>query len=355
MKMKHTFIEVPRFVKIKEELLNELSKLCEEFSFKEIFFLSGRNTYKMLGKSVEEALATDYVVQRAIIENSNISTFEKLKTEMEQREFDLVVGVGGGKIANIGKLLASDASIPYIYIPTTASNDGIASPIATLWDRGRPRSLSARAPTAILVDIEVIKKSPGRLLNAGVGDLISNTVANKDWILGHEKKGEDFNEVASALAVIPVELILSRASTFDLGKDEDLMLLIRGLILSGMAMAMHGSSRPASGAAHKFSHAIDLLNLGRGYHGEQVGIGAILMEHLYEKYHDSGNPNAVRSLLKRIGAPTALVGIGMSRKDFLKIAAKIREIRPYRYTILEDLNLGKKELLQAARESGIIK
>ncbi len=353
--MKHTSIEVPRFVKVKEELLEELSKLCEEFSFKEIFFLSGRTTYNMLGKSVEEALATDYVVQRRIVENSNISTFEKLKIEMEQEGFDLAVGVGGGKIANIGKLLASEASIPYIYIPTTASNDGIASPIATLWDKGKPRSILARAPTALLVDIEVIKRSPRRLLNAGVGDLISNTVANKDWILGHEKKGENFGEVASALATMPVQLLLSRISTFDLSKDEDLMLLIRGLILSGMAMAMYGSSRPASGAAHKFSHAIDLLNLGRGYHGEQVGIGTILMEHLYKKYYNNGNPNAVRSLLKRIGAPTALAGIGVSRKDFLKIAAKIREIRPHRYTILEDLNLGKKEFLQAAEESGIIK
>ncbi len=355
MEMKHTSIEVPRFVKVKEELLNELSKLCEEFSFKEILFLSGRITYKMLGKSVEEALATDYVVQKFIIENSDVSTFEKLKTQMEQGEFDLVVGVGGGKIANIGKLLASEASVPYIYIPTTASNDGIASPVATLWDRGTPHSISAQPPTVILIDIEAIKKSPRRLLNAGVGDLISNTVANKDWILGHEKKGEDFDEVASALATMPVELILSRASTFDLNKDEDLMLLIRGLILSGMAMAIHGSSRPASGASHKFSHAIDLLNLGRGYHGEQVGIGAILMEHLYDKHYGSGNPDAVRTLLKRIGAPISIAEIGLSRSDLERVAVKIRGIRPHRYTILEDLNLGKKEFLQAARESGIVR
>ncbi len=353
MKMRHVSIDVPRFVDVEADLLTELGKICEEFSFKEIFLLSGERTYQILGKTVEEALMIDYVVRNSLINDSEVTTFTRLRNEVQQGEFDLVIGVGGGKIANMGKLLAGEAGIPYVYIPTTASNDGIASPIATLRERGKPRSLATKPPTAVLVDLNVIKQSPRRLLCSGVGDLVSNITANKDWLLGCEKKGEDFDEIASALATTPAELVLSRAEGFDLGQEKDLLLLIRGLIMSGMAMASYGSSRPASGSEHKFSHAIDLINPGSGFHGEQVGIGTILMEYLYEKRYGEGEWKRVRALLERVGAPTTLEQIGISGAELPKVLNKVRSIRPGRYTLMDEVKL--EDIMSAAAATGIIK
>ena len=46
------------------------------------------------------------------------------------------------------------------------------------------------------------------------------------------------------------------------------MVVTKALVSSGVAMSIAGSSRPASGGEHKFSHAIDRLAPGKALHGE---------------------------------------------------------------------------------------
>ncbi len=62
--------------------------------------------------------------------------------------------------------------------------------------------------------------------------------------------------------------------------DEFLTVLAEALILSGMAMAVAGSSRPASGGDHEIMHAINQLYPGTASHGELAGLGALFCAHL---------------------------------------------------------------------------
>ncbi|MEM0353305.1 MAG: iron-containing alcohol dehydrogenase, partial [Archaeoglobaceae archaeon] len=94
--------------------------------------------------------------------------------------------------------------------------------------------------------------------HSGFGDLISNITAVKAWKLSRDLTGESYNEVIASIATIPAYLMLNKAKD-NLSLKEDLETLLRGLIMSGVAISMAGSSRPASGAEHKFSHAIDYL------------------------------------------------------------------------------------------------
>ena len=64
--------------------------------------------------------------------------------------------------------------------------------------------------------------------------------------------------------------------------------LIEGLIMSGLAMQAHQSSRPASGAEHQFSHLWEGEGLGRDLdpplsHGFKVGVGSIAIAALFER------------------------------------------------------------------------
>jgi glycerol-1-phosphate dehydrogenase [NAD(P)+] len=64
--------------------------------------------------------------------------------------------------------------------------------------------------------------------------------------------------------------------------------LIEGLIMSGLAMQAHASSRPASVAEHQFSHLWEMEGLGRDEdpplsHGFKVGVGSIAIAALYER------------------------------------------------------------------------
>ena len=53
--------------------------------------------------------------------------------------------------------------------------------------------------------------------------------------------------------------------------------LFEGLVMAGIAMQISGSSRPASGSEHRFSHLWEMQALGHGHeavpHGFKVGVG----------------------------------------------------------------------------------
>ncbi len=56
---------------------------------------------------------------------------------------------------------------------------------------------------------------------------------------------------------------------------------MKSLFSSGMAISIAGSSRPASGSEHKFSHALDKIAKKPALHGEQCGVGTIMMMSLH--------------------------------------------------------------------------
>ena len=62
-------------------------------------------------------------------------------------------------------------------IPTSISNDGFASPMSSIYVKGKRKSLQAKIPEAVIVDTKVVKESPARFIYSGIGDLVSNITA----------------------------------------------------------------------------------------------------------------------------------------------------------------------------------
>ena len=60
---------------------------------------------------------------------------------------------------------------------------------------------------------------------------------------------------------------------------------MESLVLSGLAMKLASSSRPASGAEHAVSHYWECYKLTRGvwpeFHGKKVGVTSVLMNRIY--------------------------------------------------------------------------
>ena len=167
-----------------------------------------------------------------------------------------------------------------------ATHDGICSPIAVLQDEnGSTRSLGAAPPVGIVVPAHVVERSPRRCLVSGVADLASNILAVADWRWARQFAGEDFDDYAALLAETGAQLMLARRASLDPESAftrEDVELLVRGLVLSGLAMTLAGTSRPSSGSEHLLSHAFDEIGAGHGTHGEQVAVACRLAAALYD-------------------------------------------------------------------------
>ena len=77
---------------------------------------------------------------------------------------DLIVGIGGGRSVDTAKLISYNLSMPFVSLPTAASHDGMASPFVSV-KSDKPHSIVASAPMGVFVDIDIIKKAPGKIVS----------------------------------------------------------------------------------------------------------------------------------------------------------------------------------------------
>lgn len=187
----------------------------------------------------------------------------------------LPVAVGAGVITDIVRYAAHCADRDFISVPTAASMDGYASSVAALQLNGVKVTYPARAPVAIFADPRVAAAAPPELTRSGIGDLLGKATARVDWLVAHLLYGEPFAEAAAELMLAPLTFAAENARAVLSGDAEAIRRLLEGLVQSGIAIAMAGSSRPASGCEHHASHFWDLL-AARGLrphhsHGLQVG------------------------------------------------------------------------------------
>jgi glycerol-1-phosphate dehydrogenase [NAD(P)+] len=210
----------------------------------------------------------------------------------------------------------------------------LASPVSVIKDDNNiPISHITKPPYGVIIDIDIVRKAPLKHLMAGVGDLISNLSAVFDARLAHEKKHEQIDRNALELAEVGGRRLLELYAE---NIDSPIFLenLAHGLVKSGFAMCLFGTSRPASGSEHKISHSIDhYFPPSKGLHGEQVGVAALFTMALQQNRY----LQAVGNFYKIIGFPSKLSHLGLNHDEFTRVVLNATKIRPGRYTILEDI------------------
>src|SRR3954452_6589478 len=204
----------------------------------------------------------------------------ELAAKLRSRSYDAVVGIGGGKTVDAAKYAANRWGMPMVSVAASLANDGIASPVASLVNDAIKGSYGVHIPYAVIVDLDFVENGPERVKRAGIGDVISNISALADWDLGRGVRGEPVDGLAASLSRVGAEAILSMPG--DMQDDAFVTVLAETLISSGLAMAVCGSSRPASGGCHEIMHATDTLFPGTGSHGELAGLGALFCTFLRE-------------------------------------------------------------------------
>ncbi len=343
-------MELPREVLLGENLAGEVLNVAKRLKLgRRALVLYGPRTREIAGEEVEENLSRGFEVSGVVVKGATMEEVERVMGLARELSADWLIAVGGGSIIDVAKLASHRLGLPFISFPTTASHDGIASANASIKDLGVKTSVKARPPIAVIADVRVIKTAPYRYLAAGVGDIISNLTAVKDWQLAHRIRGEYYSEYAASLSLMSAKMVMRNADIIRLGNEESVRKVVKGLISSGVAMSIAGSSRPASGAEHLFSHALDSLLEKPALHGEQVGVGTIITAYLHGLKWER-----VRETLKRVGAPTNAYELGIEPEVIIKALTIAHTIRPERYTILGREGLTWEAAEKAARITGVI-
>lgn len=263
----------------------------------------------------------------------------ELSQQLRVGRFQAVAGIGGGRTIDVTKFAAHMAGIPMVAVTTSLGHDGIASPVSTLTTDWGTDSYGVVMPVAVVVDLDRVRNAPVSLSTAGIGDIVSDLSAVADWELAAADTGEQVDGLAAAMARTAAQAVLHQPGTAR--SDQFLTVLAESLILSGMAMAVAGSSRPASGSDHEIMHAINELYPGTASHGELAGVGALFCTHLRG---ESDQFELISACLGRHGLPRTHSDLGLSDSEFAKAVAYAPQTRPDRYTILERLSLSDHEI-----------
>ena len=270
-------------------------------------------------------------------------------TELADRirvgSYDAVVAIGGGRVLDTAKFASTRVGLPMVAVATNLAHDGIASPVSILGSGPQRGSYGVALPIAVIIDLDVVRRSPRRYVVAGVGDVVSNVSALADWQLSHDVTHEPLDGLAMTLARSAAAGLLNRPDSVE--SDDFLIALGEALVLSGLAMAVAGTSRPCSGACHEISHAIDRLFPERAVsHGEQVGLGAAFACFLRG---DEDVAVELAAFLRRHGLPVLPEDMGLDAEQFTEAVMFAPRTRPGRYTILEHLDLSADAMAEAVR------
>ena len=351
LSLNYHYMQLPREVIVGKGTLKRVPEVAKRLGLKgKALVLSDSICYDVAGKAVsdfliEAGLSVDFLPVKTMTSKDVSDLQDKIKEIKPQ----VLFGVGGGTIIDSAKVSSRSQNIPFISIPTTVSHDGIASPLASIKGSDKPYSILAQSPLAIIADTDVIAQGPWRFVVSGCGDIIAKFTAVKDWKLAHLEVNEYYGGYAASLALMSAQLVTENAKFIISEKDEGLHVLLEALISCGVAMSIAGSSRPCSGSEHLFSHALDLLNHNHAMHGEQCGVGSILIAYLYRS-----NWQSIKSTLKLIGAPTTAHELGVKDADVIKAMELAVKIRPERFTILHKLNLDAASCEKVAKATEVI-
>lgn len=213
------------------------------------------------------------------------SYVDQLRSHLEKLQA-VPIAVGSGTINDLTKLAAHQLGRPYVSVATAASMDGYTAFGASITRQGLKQTFGCRAPVAVLADLDVIVDAPEGMNASGYADLIAKVPAGADWLLADALGEEPIHEDAWACVQSRLHQWIANPSGVSDRKIDTLEQLTIALLMTGFAMQMVCSSRPASGAEHQFSHLWDMQHhkhLGQTpLHGFKVGIGTLASVTLYE-------------------------------------------------------------------------
>lgn len=326
MQWKASQVNIPSFVRIKPGAIERLGIYARRHHCRHpvLFFSAGLPT--SVTDSVAKAFRSEDVQpQRRIdIEDARFETVTSLLAELSAT-CDGIFGIGGGKCLDVAKYLATLAGRPYYAVPTSLSHDGFCAPQSSLTLQKQRKSLPSALPFAVVVDTGVCLQAPEFLWWSGVGDLMAKLTAIRDWKMAYHERGEPVDDLAALLSTATVYQFIARPAR-DL---EGIRLLATALMLNGISMAMCGSSRPASGAEHLISHALDDLASQPAPHGLQVGVAAYIVSRLQRE-----NSEVIAAVLDKTDFWRGVQQRRFSRSEWLEAVDRAPSIKPDRFTVL---------------------
>jgi glycerol-1-phosphate dehydrogenase [NAD(P)+] len=243
-------------------------------------------TRKVLADRVHQALGGPGSVAFIVLPGEPVPDMETVEMVRAQtKHASGLIAIGSGTINDLCKYATFLDRKPYAVFGTAPSMNGYTSVSAAITEHGHKKSLPARAPIGVFLDLNVLAKAPLRMIRSGLGDSVCRTTAQADWLLAHLLLGKPYRTAPFKLLEADEAQLFAKAGALVAGDIGAMEVLARTLVLSGLGMTVCGGSYPASQGEHLISHYIDMLgdpSWPASFHGEHIAVTTLTMARLQQ-------------------------------------------------------------------------
>ncbi len=274
------------------------------------------------------------VISASLAEAGVACTYDNFNGECSQAEIDrlvevyraagtdVVVGVGGGKIFDTAKAVAAAVDAPVVIVPTIAATDAPCSALSVIYtDDGQFKEYQffKSNPNLVLMDTDVISKSPVRLTVSGMGDALATYFEARACTRSDATTcaGGHVTEAAMALAQLCYETLISDGLKAKLALEagactESVEKIIEAnTLLSGLGFESAGLA-----GAHAIHNGMTALPETHAYyHGEKVAFGTLtqlVLENADELYE-------VLDFCVEVGLPVTFAQLGVEDASYERV------------------------------------
>ncbi len=211
---------------------------------------------KILLISGGEAMKKAGVIDRILncLSGYQISVFDGVEpnpspgiVKRAKQEGDLIIGLGGGSVIDVAKVIATDLKKPCIAIPTTAGTGSEVTPFAALYDKEEKKKLSLMVnfPDVALIDYRLTLTLPlGVVASSGI-DALSQAI-EAYWSIYS-------NPISDTHAEKAIKLVIANLKNSWRGEEKAREMMSLAALEAGLAF-----SQTKTTAVHSVSYPLTI-------------------------------------------------------------------------------------------------
>jgi glycerol-1-phosphate dehydrogenase [NAD(P)+] len=226
-----------------------------------------------------------------------------------------VIGLGGGKAADVAKFFAWQRRLPLFQVPTAMTTNAPFAHRSILRSAGKIEPIGWAVPEAVYVDYDVIKSAPPLLNRSGVCDVLCYHTAQYDWKLAHDTGREEsrwpYDERLVAEAKTQFDTVFAALGEIRAVTDEGIRSLMLAHRWGGAAFHSAGwNLRHLDGVDHNYLYCLEYVTGRQFIHGQGVGLGIYVGCELQQN-----EPTMMLDALARTGVDIRPEAMGITWKE----------------------------------------
>jgi len=280
--------------------------------------VAGKSAIALLSGVWESSLYTAGLMHSILRFGGECSLLEIEKGKAAARQSDarIIIGAGGGKVLDTARAVASDLNLPVVNCPTVASSDAPCSALSVVYtDEGvfQEYRIYRRNPDLVLVDTEVIARSPARLLVAGMGDALATWFEAKVCADGNVRNMRGGASTRSALALAELcyrTLLEDGVAGLHALQTQVVTPALDRLVEANTLLSGLGFESSGLAAAHEIHNGLTAAaETHRFFHGEKVAFGVLVQLMMESK--PRATVEEVLDFSTSVGLPITFADIGL--------------------------------------------